>query len=448
MYICDLDWRDPLAAFAPLAGEAHAHILHGGDRSEAAEWTIIVAFPTGVVTENAESGDFFRAINGALESRRSVREERFAKLPFVSGAVGFVGYEAARHLEPGLALPRSPFSFPDAEFGFYDAAALFSRKSRKAYIAGRSKGACDNLRDALGKGARTGNAPEKFGMVSSNFSPLHYKSSVARIIERIRDGAYYQVNLSQQLKVQSSSNVNAFGLFQRLVAQSDAPHAAFLQLEAVSIVSNSPERFFRVEPGASGRRIVAEPIKGTRRRGRGPEEDKGLSDELLRDPKDRAENIMIADLVRNDLSRICRDGSIAEEAVCELASFANVHHLVSRISGILGEGVTFSEIFKALFPCGSVTGAPKVAAMEEIADGEGVGRGPYCGAIGYIDDAGQMDFSVAIRTLMVESESVILPVGGGVTLRSDPSAEFQETLTKASGALSVLDGADLAALQE
>ncbi|GJL90986.1 anthranilate synthase component I family protein [Hyphococcus sp.] len=435
MILWDLEWHDPFGAFAPLAGEAHAHLLHGGDQARSAEWSIITAFPSSMIIADEESADPFRALDDALRDRRSSAESGTRGLPFVSGAVGFAGYEAARYFEACLDLPRSPFSFPDAVFGLYDAAALFSRSKRQAFIAGRDEAACRRLRGALGANSRPSSRGETFGPLTSNFMPQQYCAAVSDVIENILDGEYYQVNLSHQLRSKALSAINAFHLFQRLAAGSDAQHGALLQYEQGAIVSNSPERFFRIERGAYGaRRIISEPIKGTRPRGENQEEDAALARSLAADPKDRAENIMIADLVRNDLSSICVDGTIREESICELMSLTNVHHLVSRISGVLRANESPSSIFSALFPCGSITGAPKIAAMNAIAKMEAVGRGPYCGAIGYFDDSGVADFSVSIRTLIVENDIIALPVGGGVTLRSDPENEYEETIAKARGA--------------
>lgn len=444
MILWEIDWREPLAAFAPLAGEAHAHLLHGGDRSREAEWSIIAAFPAAVIRAEkgrAEKGGVnpFPTLDDMLQARAHPRLDEMADFPFVSGALGFVGYEAARFFEPCLNLPPSPYALPDFAFGIYNAAALFSRVKRSAFVGGRDEAACKRLRDALGRDELAPSQSASFGALSSNFTGDAYRAAVAEAIENILDGDYYQANLSHQLTARAQEVISSFDLFRRLAEGSDAFHGALLQYEDGDIVSNSPERFFRVETGVKGgARIVAEPIKGTRPRGRTPEEDQALAAALLSDPKDRAENIMIADLLRNDLSRICRDGSIREDAICELMSLANVHHLVSRISGILRDSVRASDMFAALFPCGSITGAPKIEAMNAIARIEKTGRGPYCGAIGYIDDGGAMDFAVAIRTLMIEGSRVAMPVGGGVTLRSDPQGEYEETIVKARGALEAL----------
>ncbi len=439
MILWELDWREPICAFGPLAGEAHAHLFHGGDLSKDAEWSIIAAFPSAFISAERGAADPFPALDQVLRERRLIRSVEFRGLPFVSGALGFAGYEAARYFEPSIDLPPSPFGFPDLAFGLYDAAALFSRTKRQAFIAGRDEAACRRLRDAIGRDKHRRAGVTAFDTLSSNFTPERYCAAVGQARESILNGDYYQVNLSQQLTAEAASPVAAVEIFKRLVRQSDAHYGALLQYGNGAIVSNSPERFFKVEPGAFGaRRIIAEPIKGTRSRGADVQEDARLALALATDPKDRAENIMIADLLRNDLSRICRDGTIREEAICAPMPLANVHHLVSRISGVLRDGVCVPEIFSALFPCGSVTGAPKIAAMDAIARVERLGRGPYCGAIGYIDDCGAIDFAVAIRALMIEGARVTIPVGGGVTLRSKPHDEYEETIIKARGAMAAL----------
>jgi len=443
MIVWDIDWRSPYEAFAPLAGEPHAHLLHGGDQSDAAEWSIIAAFPDSLVgvVDGFDRSDPFQQLQECISERSISMARRSKDLPFISGLVGFMGYEAARHTEAALDLPLSPFALPDMAFGAYDAAALFSRRTKCAFIAGRNENACRRLRDALGKCLPTPEASAVFRALTSNFTPLRYEAGVRSVLEDILNGNYYQANIAHQISAFADREIDAFGLFRRLAGASDAFFGALLQLPEGAILSNSPERFFSVSSSATcERRIVAEPVKGTRPRGATPALDQALAKELQSDRKDRAENIMIADLMRNDLSRICNGGSIHEEDICALLSLANVHHLVSRISGELRPSVSIAEVFEALFPCGSVTGAPKIEAMNAIAKIEEIGRGPYCGAIGYVDDRGGAEFSVAIRTMIVaqDKRSLTIPVGGGITLRSDPQKEYQETITKASAALEAI----------
>ncbi|MCA8889887.1 MAG: anthranilate synthase component I family protein, partial [Parvularculaceae bacterium] len=284
----------------------------------------------------------------------------------------------------------------------------------------------------------------------STFSTAQYRAAVAEVVERIRAGEIFQANISQVLSARLGENNTAYELFTaRSIAggiDGMANFSAFVKLNGGDIVSFSPERFFRVRHCSDGFSVVAEPIKGTRPRGANPASDRRLAQELLNDPKDRAENIMIADLTRNDLSRVCRDGSIREDEICALMTLPTVHHLVSRISGVLRADLGPLDVLEAMFPCGSITGAPKIQAMQVIADVERRGRGPYCGAIGYIDDGGEADFSVAIRTMIATESSagskspasLSIPVGGGITVRSDPQSEYEETLSKAAGALTAL----------
>lgn len=265
-----------------------------------------------------------------------------------------------------------------------------------------------------------------------------HEARVAAAVERIGAGDFFQANLARWVTVEQAGPIDAYRVFRRLSA-GDAPYGAYLRLPHGAIVSASPERFFCAREGADARLdFVAEPIKGTRRRGATPAEDDALAEELLASAKDRAENVMIADLLRNDLSKICDDGAVREVEICALRSFSAVHHLVSVIAGRARAGVTAVDAFAALFPSGSITGAPKIEAMRAIAALEGSGRGPYCGAIGYFDDGGGADFSVAIRTMIIEEHRAHVAAGGGVTLRSDPHAEFDETRVKMQALLEAL----------
>lgn len=437
--ICrEITWRSPYAAFAPLAGCAHAHLLHGGVRRAGAQWSIIAAFPVNVLELKGQDAEgWLQAIQARLNERKTDAANADCGAPFQSGLMGYVGYEALAGLEPSLNPPASPHAFAPAVFGVYDATAVFARHQQRAWIVGREQRACERLEAALGdEEIMPGSAPD-FVDLTSNFSQARYYEAVSDVIECIRNGDFYQANIAQQLTASARVAFSPFSLFQMVAVASDAFFGAFLQYPAGAILSNSPERFFNITETEKGvRNIIVEPIKGTRPRSEDPVEDGHLAAALLEDPKDRAENIMIADLMRNDLSKICKDHSVREDAICELMTLARVHHLVSRISGVLRDDVNMTDVFRALFPSGSITGAPKIEAMKAIVRIEGVGRGPYCGAIGYIDDRGGADFSVSIRTMMAAEDNrrLTLPAGGGVTLRSRPADEYDETLVKAAGA--------------
>lgn len=434
-------WRSPVEAFAPIASRPGAVLLHGGDAASDARWSCIAAIPVRrIESERGETRIDGARVNGApfdaladLHAERRTSASLDCGALLASGIIGFAGYECGGIVEPSAAGPPTPYQLPDFSFAAYDAVAAFDRSTRRAYLLGRSAAAIDELGDLLRNECSP--APEtanEFSSLRSNFTRETYIDAVTAVIERIRAGDLFQANISQRLRAHAKETIDAFALFKAASVESAASYGAFLQYGAAQILSLSPERFFAVRPRDDGGfRVFAEPIKGTRPRCDDPAQDARALEALIRDPKERAENIMIADLTRNDLSRLCADHSVVEEAICEPVSYATVHHLVSRISGVLRKELSAADAFGVLFPCGSVTGAPKIEAMRVIAEAERSGRGPYCGAIGYFDDRGGADLSVAIRMAVVEQEKISIPVGGGVTLRSDPQTEYEETLAKA-----------------
>ncbi|MCS7022275.1 MAG: aminodeoxychorismate synthase component I [Gemmataceae bacterium] len=266
--------------------------------------------------------------------------------------------------------------------------------------------------------------------VCSNFDRQGYEAAVARAVAYVHAGDCFQVNLSQRLMAPWTGS--AWSLYKALRRCSPAPFAAYFDLGWCQVLSASPERFLRLFPDG---RVETRPIKGTRPRGRTPQEDAALAEELQASPKERAENVMIVDLLRNDLGRVCRYGSVKVHAVCELESFRQVHHLVSEVRGRLRPGYGPLELLAAAFPGGSVTGAPKVRAMEIIAELEPTARGPYCGSLGWIGFNGAMDTNILIRTITLAHGWAQFPVGGGIVADSEPEREYAETLHKAAGLL-------------
>ncbi len=264
-----------------------------------------------------------------------------------------------------------------------------------------------------------------------------YETLVARVIDYIRAGDIYQANLSHRFLADLPPGVTPYHLHCRLRAVNPAPFAALLHCDrGRAVISASPERFLRLHPDG---RIETRPIKGTRRRSSARTEDAALAEELLASAKDRAENLMIVDLLRNDLSRVARTGSVRVPQLCGLESFAAVHHLVSSIEAELREGLGPVDLLRVSFPGGSVTGAPKIRAMEIIRELEPARRGPYCGAVAWIGFDGAMDSSIVIRTLVVDGRTVILQAGGGIVADSVPAAEYEETMDKARALRSCLD---------
>ncbi len=390
--------------------------------------------------------------------------------PFQGGAAGLFGYDLCHHLEH---LPRpiyDEFKIPDLAMGLYDWVIAFDHCAARAWIVStgypepapcsRTERAAGRLRDVLqilsgGDREKQSTSPSTdqrltplpqsylaptFALpgvpgVWSNFAPQAFQRAVARGVEYVHAGDCFQVNLSQRL-LYSGRGIDPFRLYDRLRRRNAAPFAAYLDLGDFVIASASPERFLRVQD----RLVQTRPIKGTRPRAEHPAQDRCNAAALLASEKDRAENIMIVDLLRNDLGRVCAYGSIAVEALCRLESYRYVHHLVSVVRGQLRPGATPLDLLRAAFPGGSVTGAPKIRAMQIIAELEPTARGPYCGSLGYLGFDGTLDSNLLIRTFTIGRGWIQFPVGGGIVAESDPEGEYAETLHKAKGMLRALFG--------
>ena len=268
--------------------------------------------------------------------------------------------------------------------------------------------------------------------VTSTFTREKYLRTVQRVIDYIHAGDIFQANLSQRLL--ASATCSPVSLYQRLRSVNPAPFAGLMLWDDWAIVSASPERFLCVQDGE----VETRPIKGTRQRKRGPEADLFTRDELRQSEKDQAENVMIVDLLRNDLSRVCQPSTVRVPQLCMVETYETVQHLVSEVRGQLRTDVSVWDLFRATFPGGSITGAPKVRAMEIIAELEPTVRGPYCGSLFYVGADGQTDSNLLIRSFVQRHGWLQCNVGGGIVAQSDPAAEYEETLTKAAGMLKAL----------
>jgi para-aminobenzoate synthetase component 1 len=271
------------------------------------------------------------------------------------------------------------------------------------------------------------------GPVASNFTRRRYAEAVQRILDYIRAGDCYQVNLAQRFSVAVGGD--PWLLYRRLRAVNPAPFSAYLATPWGEVLSCSPEQFLEVR----GRCVQTKPIKGTRPRSPEPGEDAALRAALRASPKDRAENVMIVDLLRNDLGKSCAIGSVQVPKLCEVESFATVHHLVSTVTGTLAPGKDALDLLRGCFPGGSITGAPKRRAMEIIEELEPHRRGIYCGSIGYLGYDGSMDTNIAIRTLVISGGRARFWAGGGIVADSDWRSEYQETLDKAAAFFTALE---------
>ena len=287
-------------------------------------------------------------------------------------------------------------------------------------------------RGAAARGTEVNDRSAGHRSVVSNFSGAQFRAAVASIVERICGGDSFQVNLAQRLL--AAQTIDPDALYLRLRRVNAAPFAGYYDGGPFQVISSSPEGFLQVR----GRRVMTRPIKGTVPRRGDADVDRQLAETLAASEKDRAENIMIVDLMRNDLSRVCTDESVVVSQLCEVEPYRYVQHLVSAVEGRLRPGVGVVDLLRACFPGGSVTGAPKIEAMKTIAELEPNPRGPYCGSMGYISCSGDADFNILIRTITATGGRLQIPVGGGITARSNPAAEEAETWAKAEGMLQAL----------
>lgn len=395
------------------------------------------------------SGDVFTLLDDLVGSYRITPRDVLP--PFIGGAVGYLSYDLGRLLEQVPALTCRDLDVPECRMGFYNTVLAVDHRERTIIVVAsgfpekvprlqRRKARQDiaELRLRLeSRDADFGVTPPGItdtGQLRSNFTREDYCRSVERVRQYIAAGDVYQVNLSQRFTCPAPADMAA--LYETLRAVSPAPFSGFLDCGGFHILSASPERFLRM----SGSTVETRPIKGTRPRGDTSARDRQLRRELLASAKDRAELLMIVDLERNDLGRVCQPGSIRPVRLCSLEAFADVYHLVATITGTLAPGTSQVDCLKACFPGGSITGAPKIRAMEIIEELEPCRRSVYTGSMGYIGFNGETDLNIAIRTMTCCSGSCYFHVGGGIVADSEPELEFQETLHKAAGIMKSLTG--------
>lgn len=435
----------PRDVFAALADEPFAQLLdwQAGDGTAYVLCQPDQTFTMARAELDADSaGGAFRRLEAALASwvatHGYVEDQSTTDMPpvaFFGGAAGVFAYELTHDLEH---LPHHADDDPAAPVltvGFYDAVVAFPAGADSALILSpwdtphtahkreQLRALIENTRPCANHTLAA--APEPTPTIDA----AAYKNAVAQVIEYIHAGDIFQANLAQRFDAQLPASVTPYDLYRRLVGNTPPPFAAHVTLPDRTLVSSSPERLLKVT--ADGH-VRTEPIKGTRPRGATTDDDNRLAQELTNSPKDRAENVMIVDLLRNDLSKVCADHTVTVEELCELRSFTNVHHLVSAVSGTLRADMSAIDCLAACFPGGSITGAPKVRAMEIISELEPHRRGAYCGSIGFVGVNGTMDTSIAIRTLTVTDRHVSYHAGGGIVADSTPQDEYEETIAKAS----------------
>jgi len=393
-------------------------------------------------------GNPFDVLGGLLE--KYALDSSPSPIPFIGGAVGYFSYDLCHFIERLPSTAIDDLQLPECYLAFYDALLAFDNLEGRAYIAStgfpemeeakrmtRAKEHLEELKAIIAKTHYSETAPSsknlKKVVLHSNFTHEEYVKAVAAAREYICAGDIFQVNLSQRFE--ADLPITPYELYSRLRLINPAPFASYLNFDGATVVSASPERFLRVR----GDTVETRPIKGTRPRGRSAAEDEALARNLIHSTKDRAENVMIVDLERNDLGRVCRYGTVRVSELCALETYATVFHLTSTVEGRLREDKNRIDLLKATFPGGSISGAPKVRAMEIIDELEPTRRSIYTGSIGYLSFGGEMDLNIVIRTFVIKDGKAYFQVGGGIVYDSDPEAEYQETLDKAKALIEALE---------
>jgi anthranilate synthase component 1 len=402
----------------PFLLESVAGHAHSG------RYDLLFAFPG----ERLVGSDWFKRLSDTFRNEPAQAEE--PGLPFCGGWFLLIGYEAAAQIEPRLRLPRSPYALPEAVAVRCHGVLVHDRLlGRTTAYAESGADRLDHLRRAAGAAPAAAKAIRVSDVHEED--PQRFLSGVERIHEYLRAGDVFQVNLSRRWQARLIDGADYADLYAGLRASNPSPFAGLARFDGSVVLSSSPERLVQIENG----QVQTRPIAGTRPRRSGPVQDEADRAGLRGNLKERAEHLMLIDLERNDLGRVCEPGSVEVSELMAVESYAHVHHIVSNVRGRLRRNVGPGEVLRAVFPGGTITGCPKVRAMEIIAELEGEGRGPYTGSMGYLSRCGRLDSSILIRSLICEQGHVSFRAGAGIVADSIAEAELEETRAKARGLL-------------
>ena len=451
---------DAAEAFRDLPGLA---LLESARPGRNARWTYLTADPVAVLESPAAGRDPF-AVARRLVARLDPSRPEFPDAPpFLGGLVGFLGYDLGHALERLPSLAVDDQGLPPMRLALHDWVVAWDRRTGEAWLAGRAVDGdvrrlarrLDDVHARLTTPAPPPAAPPSGDPADHHDGPLTFRSGLPRsayeagveaVRQHIAAGDLYQANLTRRLETPFAGD--PWARYRRLRTGDPSLFSAYLDLGSSpetghprALLSASPEPFLSVDAEGT---VATDPIKGTRPRGRDRKEDRALACELLTSAKDRAENVMIVDVLRNDLGRVCVPGTVRVPRLCRLERTAAVQHLVSTVTGRLALGQDAFDLLAASFPGGSITGAPKIRAMEILEGLEPVRRGPYTGALGWIGPDGAIQTSILIRTFVADGRRLTLHVGGGITWGSDPAAEWEETVAKARGPLGAIGGEEVA----
>jgi para-aminobenzoate synthetase component I len=440
-------FSDSAALFSVIADQPWAVFLDSGyPHSQQGRFDIIAAEPAitlvtrGEVTQINREGsvshssqDPFDLVKQELLANPS---EGVAGMPFNGGAIGYFSYDLARRLEKLPIIADDAECIPEMAVGIYHWAVVVDHLQGQSFLVGQGH---DEMHwQTIIQQFSTLSAKDQSRQfkvtseVKSNMDKLSYTNAFRHIKHYLKEGDCYQVNLSQRFVADCAGD--PWAAYQLLREMNAAPFSAYLNFPEAQVLSSSPERFLKLENGC----VETKPIKGTRPRKAYPASDWHQIDQLRYSPKDRAENLMIVDLLRNDLSKTCKKGSVKVPSLFAIESYATVHHLVSTVTGLLADGQHAMDLLKSCFPGGSITGAPKIRAMEVIEELESNRRGVYCGSVGYVGFDGNMDSNIAIRTLVHSNGTIRFWAGGGIVNDSELEEEYQESFDKAAALLKLL----------
>jgi aminodeoxychorismate synthase component I len=482
----DAEELTPLSALEALRGDGYPVLLESARVNDATgRYSFVTADPYLVLRSRGDSVELElpSAPAGKYGRRAAVKRKPLEKLrellsnyrtrrvpglpPFTGGAVGFFSYDFARRIEKIPHRAADELGIPEAYFIFVDLVVAFDHLKNKAWVVVNpgareqelgfrrpGPGEWDRLYDEAARrlastisrlrtpgAAAASSSPGKEEREGRHLSPgltkARFEAMVKRCKEYIAAGDIYQANLSQRFSAELG-NADPLGLYTILRDINPSPFAAFLDFDGLALVSSSPERLVRLYEGRADTR----PIAGTRRKGRDGAETRSLSAELLTNEKERAEHIMLLDLERNDLGKVCDYGSVEVDELMTVEDYSHVIHIVSNVRGTLAAGRDAFDLVRAVFPGGTITGVPKVRCMEIIDELEPVARGPYTGSIGYLSNAGDMDLNIIIRTFVIKDNTAYLQVGAGIVADSDPEREYIETLQKAEALKKALERLD------
>jgi para-aminobenzoate synthetase component 1 len=451
---------DMAEAFRDLPGLA---LLESARPGRNARWTYLTADPLAVLEAPAAGGDPFAVARRLVSRLDAARPDMPDAPPFLGGLVGFLGYDLGHALErlPSLAIDDQ--GLPPMRLALHDWVVAWDRRTGEAWLAGRAVDGdagrlarrLDDVHDRVTTPSIDGLRAPRHDPDDQDDGPLIFRSGLTRpayeagveaVRQHIAAGDLYQANLTRRLETPFVGD--PWSRYRRLRTGDPSLFSAFLDIgpspetgHPRALLSASPEPFLSLDPHGI---VATDPIKGTRPRGRDRQADRALACELLTSAKDRAENVMIVDVLRNDLGRVCVPGTVRVPRLCRLERTAAVQHLVSTVTGRLAPDRDAFDLLAASFPGGSITGAPKIRAMEILEGLEPVRRGPYTGALGWIGPDGAMQTSILIRTFVADGRRLTLHVGGGITWGSEPAAEWEETVAKARGPLGAIGGEEIA----